>query len=754
MIWLSFRLAFADGRRSLIAAVIMGLTVACGTTVLLVSLSVGPASDRRSDRSAWMNINDITFPEDQKALVKSGRFLFQSSTVDYFTKDSITLVHVAGKGTDLPRPPGLPTIPPAGESYVSPAVAKLLEGSPTLARRYPKVIGILGPELLPGPKSLVVLEGVAVSELAGPATTQVTSYPRTGGSQPGSPLERLLLVVGTVSLLLPLVLLLGSASNLAAASRTKRFAALRLAGATQAQISQLAAGESLLIGCAGVGLGLLAWRGLRGTIAQLSSDGSQWFPADISPGLPLLLVVAFGVPVLTALATQQRLARLGAGRLLGLLGRQRVRWWRVLPFILVLGVLALVLRPGSGTSTRALGFTFLGLLISLLYLGPYLTKSLARVIRQFPRPAALLAGSRLYQDPQAGFLTTAGVTIAVLIATLFAAATPGASESVADSRITGIAAASAQIYLTGSSPSQIAKISARLRQSPAVSQSAAIYQAMMLNADRKAWVGDCAEIVASARISGVTCAGRPAVLAEKSLSIPPGATFTLDEVYRVQADEGSAISMPEFTTPAVTGSLPNSTAIDTPDVIISPTVVAKLLPQFKPARLLVALSPAGDVDDIRTLVHEISPTAEVQTRESTFDGFSLGVRSLNSWVRALLLVVFGISAFGLMVALAVGLLERRRPFALLRAAGTPVRTLKWACFLEVFAPLLVMSLLAALVGAVSGRLLVNAGQQSQQATWGALFAPTATGLAVAVVLLCTSLVLVRRVTDTEETRFE
>ena len=78
--------------------------------------------------------------------------------------------------------------------------------------------------------------GYAPARLAAlPATTMVTAIATAPGKNIWTRYFRDAFVAGAIAFLFPILILVGTATRLAAARREERYAALRLAGATSAQ---------------------------------------------------------------------------------------------------------------------------------------------------------------------------------------------------------------------------------------------------------------------------------------------------------------------------------------------------------------------------------------------------------------------------------------------------------------------------------------------------------------------------------------
>jgi predicted lysophospholipase L1 biosynthesis ABC-type transport system permease subunit len=109
----------------------------------------------------------------------------------------------------------------------------------------------------------------------------------------------------------------------------------------------------------------------------------------------------------------------------------------------------------------------------------------------------------------------------------------------------------------------------------------------------------------------------------------------------------------------------------------------------------------------------------------------------------------------LAVAVAGGLVERRRPFALLRLTGMPVGRLRSVILLEAAPPLLVAAAASAVLGVLVADALLSAASIDGTPTPDLALLPLlAAGVALALGIVALTFPLLGRVTSTESTRFE
>jgi predicted lysophospholipase L1 biosynthesis ABC-type transport system permease subunit len=114
-----------------------------------------------------------------------------------------------------------------------------------------------------------------------------------------------------------------------------------------------------------------------------------------------------------------------------------------------------------------------------------------------------------------------------------------------------------------------------------------------------------------------------------------------------------------------------------------------------------------------------------------------------------------IAGCGLAVAVAGGIIERKRPFALLRLSGMRLAELQRVALLEAAAPLLLIALASAALGlGVSAVIVGVAGQITWRLPTLGYWVSLAGGLAVALAVAAASLPLLGRATAPSAVRFE
>lgn len=415
---LGVRLALTGGRASITRMVLMALGLAVGVALLLGAFSVGPAVGARRDR-------DVARGGQTAPTAGASRdvtYRWDAST--RFEGVSIPVIVLRGVG-DAPVPPGIPRLPRPGEVFVSPALADLLasrDGS-LLAPRLPgSVAGTIGEDGLLFPDELYGYVGAPAAlpiERLGIAQASFSAVDRPSEDMSFSAL--LVLCVFALGLLLPTGLFIVTTTRLSASTRETRFAAVRLAGATQSQVRLLAAAESALAALVAC---LLAWPLFlagRIVVSRFTIFGYRWFPGDFSPPAPVAAVLLVGAPLFAVGVTMLGMRRLVVSPL-GIARRaRRPRRASLWPAMLGVGFLVLVaaarypdtvLGQPSPIPGLIVGGALAMVLAGLAGTVPWLGWLGARALATWgPTPSVLLGSRRLESEPTSAGRVVAGITV-------------------------------------------------------------------------------------------------------------------------------------------------------------------------------------------------------------------------------------------------------------------------------------------------------------------------------------------------------
>ena len=425
---LAWRLLRAGGRRAAAQQVLTAVGVAAATLLLVLTVAVASGVDARADRARW---------REPAAVAPASATALQRTTTSAVGGRPLVVVDLAaapGRRADvLPVPPGLSAFPVPGRAYLSPALADLVaaDGPARLGDRFPDVAGTVGRAALTSPDELLAVVGHRADEAvmtappwhdqrrgdayAGPAPVGALRGVDDGGSSARqyTPVTS----VAVVLLAVPLLVLVGAAARLGLARREARLAALRLAGATPAQVVVMTVVETGVTAAAGALVGAAAAAAVAPLAARVPLGRGAWYVADLLAPAPLLLALVLGV-VAVAVTSSVVALRAVVTAPLGVAARttpRRIGPWRVL--LLAALVAGFLVLSRSDVSTVLLLVVFAAVFAALAVVGPLVVAALGRVVvATSTSTASLLAGRRLLDDPRGVWRTVGAVAMTGFVA--------------------------------------------------------------------------------------------------------------------------------------------------------------------------------------------------------------------------------------------------------------------------------------------------------------------------------------------------
>ncbi|MEV7011340.1 FtsX-like permease family protein [Streptosporangium sp. NPDC051022] len=425
---LAWRLLRGGGRRGLLGSGLTVAAVAVSTGLLLFTLAANLAFQGRADRGAWRN--PVAATGDAVAVEAVHR--------DYVDERQITVVDVAALKPGAPAPPGLDRFPAPGEVWLSPALAGLAAELPAarLADRFPgKGGGRIGDRGLVHPEELVVVRGQA------PGAPALTAGPAVDGKEDIAPTKisdftgrrtddaigyQILALIASVLMVVPLLVFGGAAARLTVARRDQRLAALRLIGATPGQVVAMTVAEAVITAFGGAVLGTVLYFLLTPLLTGIEIQGGSWFVSDMWPGVLPVLALAAAVPLLVGLSAVVGLRRIVVSPL-GVAKRETPPAMRFIRVVALLAVLALVPTLGAGVGIGVIVTVLSLAFLAINLVGPWVVGVLGRVVAATARrPAGLLAGRRMIDDPRAAWRTVSGVALTGFVAGFIGLLSPGA----------------------------------------------------------------------------------------------------------------------------------------------------------------------------------------------------------------------------------------------------------------------------------------------------------------------------------------
>ena len=751
MFRLGLRLTLHSGREAFTRLLLTTVAVALGVAVLLGVLAEFHAFQADANRSCWECTQGAPVP---KALGNSapkalgGRGELWNYSVDYFEGRTIERLDVAALSPGAPVPPGISRLPGPGQYEVSPALAALLRTVPAdeLGDRFPgSLAGTIGDAALSGPDELAVYVGYQPAALAAvPGTQLVRALGTARGPEVFTPFFRYAFGVGVLAVLFPVLILIGTATRLAAARREERFAALRLVGATPRDVGVIASVDSVVSALAGVILGIGMFLAARPLLAGAELTDTRYFPAEVTPTAWGYLAMLVAVPAASAVASLLALRRVRVSPL-GVSRRTAPpppSAWRLLTLgiglvLFVIGVLATTRRTIGGPAYPGLLIVMIGLVVA----GPWLTAAVARwCARVLNGASPLLATRRLEDNPKAAFRAVRGLVLAVFLGTIAGTLIPAAESLSATPHATALSSVLLDTFSQpgpkGFGPGLAPRDGATLVSELRGIGGATVYPLYPLpQAASPSYQGNA--VVECPVPRDLAAFGQCA----------PG-------LRAVQANDQSQISSdnPLFSTQAF---------VDASNPAYTGNLAALPL-----QAVLVRVNDPATLERVRTFlaVHappQVSGPGVAATPPRTF-GEAVAIRSgraivfqrLVYFAVALTILVAGCS---LAVAIGGGLADRKRPFTLLRVSGTPVRTLYRVLLLEAVVPLAAATLVTA--GLAYGMSVLAIMQMAPPGTPVPLlghvyFATMGAGLAIALIVIGVTLPLLNRMTEPDNVRFE
>ena len=347
--------------------------------------------------------------------------------------------------------------PRPGEYYLSKALADAVAKYPEdniLARfgKNTKYLGVIPSEYTASPDALMIVRGASVEEVAeSDAFTKSQGQPSyfadvyrtdTNGLKSDAkigPVAVIVFSVGGTILLFPIVIFVSVATQLGAAQREKRYAALRLIGATKRQVARILMLESLLASVVGVIIGLGAFWLLQAPLQDFKMDGMRFNPGDLAlTGMQYALIIGLTLG-LTMFVNWRRMRRaqispLGVSRSVEKV--KKLRAWRALVPALGIAFFAwLSSKPGrdwlaankeSSLPSVLLMAALLLVMFGLILAGGWLTNKLSLLAARWANNASMLiAGKRTAVHSRTIFRSVSGVVLALFAGSFYLTATSG-----------------------------------------------------------------------------------------------------------------------------------------------------------------------------------------------------------------------------------------------------------------------------------------------------------------------------------------
>lgn len=767
MIGLGLRLSLGGGREAWtrLAAIAGGVMI--GVTLLLFMISGLQLLNGTLDKSCWQCTGQSS--ESAKGDATTDPIHWKWEEIAFNAKN-IRVYNVAKTGPNTAQIPGVAAIPGPGEFYASPALAKLLQETPNdqLDDRFPdKLMGEIGRPGLEYPRDLIAIVGRTPAELPlkpdidkfwadmesrmTPAGSNSFTYPVWKvNDQPKirtfNPFTSVMFTVIVGGLLSSIVTLIATTTRLSASRREQKFAALRLFGATPKQINQLAAIDAAI----GAGIGALLGIGLfylvRAPLAAgiSSLDVVSFFPEDLQPGIFSLFGVLIGAPLLAASAAIISLRKVRISPL-GVTRKTTPKPPTILRLLMpVMGILVMVgiwwanrsVKDPAATSELMPYFMvgFVLLVFGIAIAGPWLTMALTRIVAKRTRTAsALLAFRRLADNPQAAFQSVSVLVIAVFMSTLVAALSPIYLEPYQNQ--TRAPEGQGPILLDGFFANAVGTGVASSALQPLITSLAGIPGVHPV-------IGYSPTAVTTETLESVLvrCQDVP------RLGLKPCSPN----------DTAIKLSLPHWFGLIFNVAPPSQTSQAIEYLVAPSTFLEHSAMKF----ITVVNGGQANVDRVRTALakQQMAAIESSLTLPEMRKQEAQAIRNAQYLVYGILLLILFIASCSLAISVAGGLVERKRPFGLLRVTGTSLGQLRKVVAIESLVPFVAAMLISMGLALLTAVLMVEtfADEKSRNIEWLPLdfYLIIAGGIGLAALVTLATMPLLASITKPENTRFE
>ena len=390
-------------------------------------------------------------------------------------------------------------------------------------------------------------------------------------------------------------------------------------------------------------------------------------------------------------------------------------------------------KPGAiGGQLLELLVGFILLVVGLVLAGPWFTTAGSRLMaNRASRPATLIAGRRLLDNPKATFRFISGLVIALFVASamigalssIAAASSSGGGsagrDTLADpfcSFSTTNCSASAQV------PAVPGQVLAQLRATLGVRSVTVVHQSPSQAQQMRSF-----GVVACDQLAKTPAIGKCA----------PGATV---------ASLGYFLSN-------LLGHHSHASSTVWPSADLSVATAARL-----PVDAVVVATDgsSGSIERARTSLERAFPFLGTPVTVESLDPSTARLLAMvQDMTEVIIVASLIIAACSLAVNIAAGLGERKRPFSLLRLTGVPTGILRRVVALESALPLLLVAAVSIVVGLVSAALYLHSQVGITFRTPGiAYWATVLGGLAASLAIIASTFPLLNRITGPEVARNE
>ena len=786
---LGLQLIVKGGREALVRLLITTIAVAIGVTILLGVFADFHAFEKTSDRPSW----ESSSGEGVTAVPSHvSNALLWNYSENIYQGQFIEQLILAALGPNAPLLPGITRLPAAGQYYASPALEALLKTVPKneLGDRFQGTqIGTIGEAALSFPTELAIYDGYSPNQLVRLAgTIEVTNIATAEQLQGTTNIYKEAFGIAAKAILFPLLILINTATKLSATRREDRYAAMRLVGATPHQINIIASVDAITSSLLGTLLGSVIFLTIRPAITDISFSGVKFFPNYVTPPVWGYIILILAVPIIAAIASLISLRRiqispLGVSRKVT---RPKPRAWCLIPLIagiILFPYAANHINNGAAKGNPApLFIGFLLIMVGIVLSGSWMIMQITKLLARFARRApSLLAARRLSDNPKGAFRSISGLVLAVFVGSVVAVLVPAVNQAQNPSGETSLSNVLRVPYSNGPfdaglPPAAAAALVSKLESYPGTVVVPLYTNPAFLTFQQQ-------QFSQAAPTKGVSIG--PALNPD---IYPPNDSITIcasiTKLHVLGSCPHGAKEVTLIPDNILSGDNPLFIYKDLPIVNNNSPVSNTNLSKLSLGGLLIKADNPNTLEQIRTYLTVYNATALSAAASNGKGGNSLSAWQMgqlepetvgevaeirdndDSNVGRAVLAVIALTIITAGCSLAVtvggGLVERKRPFTLLRVSGVSLGTLYKVILLEAALPLILVSIIAAGIGlgvgipAVKALLKIAEPKGTAVSVYPSIgyYITLAVGLVIALGLVITTLPLMKRMTKPEEARFE
>jgi hypothetical protein len=393
-------------------------------------------------------------------------------------------------------------------------------------------------------------------------------------------------------------------------------------------------------------------------------------------------------------------------------------------------------------------------MIGLVIAGPWLTAQAARLFARFVKgPSPLLAARRLADNPKVAFRTVTGLVLAVFLGTIVAGLLPAVNATTATPSANGLDNVLLDTFGGGAGPFGPAGLSPHASTTLLGElrgfKGATTYPVYAIPQSRQPKV----------KPPGVHHRGHPGG------GGPQGSTY--DSIISCASLKGLAVlgqCAPGTQAVKVTASSllfsDNPTFSTQPIANASNPAVPDNFSRLYLEAVLVRVNNSATLERVRTFLDTHTPQSGSNPPKTFGEAVQIRLAYADTLSRlvyiavALTLLVAGCS---LAVTVGGNLVERKRPFTLLRVSGTPTATLYRVVLLEAILPLAAATVVAA--GTAYGIAVLTVDRMAPAGTptptlGHVYFATMGVGLLISLLVILVTMPVLGRMTAPSNVRFE